>query len=148
MPVSLILTPFYHFHFRPTSGLLSSQDLTYCHKRMQSHTDCICLTFLHCVLSDVSSNSLLQKKQSHIGCICLTPPHCGIENGPLKCLPQKTCLTFLYCLFLFHFFVVQDFDPSPASKMCCLLRNSRSKLRKNQDDKTYQPCMLRTERES
>ena len=31
MPISLILTPFDHFHFRPTSGLLSSQDLTYCH---------------------------------------------------------------------------------------------------------------------
>ena len=30
MPISLILTPFDHFHFRPTSGLLSSQDLTYC----------------------------------------------------------------------------------------------------------------------
>ena len=28
MPISLTLTPFYHFH--PTSGLLSSQDLTYC----------------------------------------------------------------------------------------------------------------------
>ena len=32
MPISLILTPSYHFHFRPTSGLLSSQDLTYCLK--------------------------------------------------------------------------------------------------------------------
>ena len=30
MPISLILTTFYHFHFRPTLGLLSSQDLTYC----------------------------------------------------------------------------------------------------------------------
>ena len=30
MPISLILTPFDHFHFRPTSGLLSSQDLTQC----------------------------------------------------------------------------------------------------------------------
>ena len=30
MPISLILTPFDHFHFRPTSGLLSSRDLTYC----------------------------------------------------------------------------------------------------------------------
>ena len=30
---TLILTLFDHFHFRPTSGLLSSQDLTYCHKR-------------------------------------------------------------------------------------------------------------------
>ena len=30
MSISLILTPFDHFHFRPTSGLLSSQDLAYC----------------------------------------------------------------------------------------------------------------------
>ena len=32
MPISLILTTFYHFHFRLTLGLLSSQDLTYCLK--------------------------------------------------------------------------------------------------------------------
>ena len=38
MPISLILTPFHHFHFRPTSGLLSSQDLTYCHVRSSSST--------------------------------------------------------------------------------------------------------------
>ena len=44
MPISLILTPFDHFHLRPTSGLLSSQDLTYCHndERMQY------ISFSHC----------------------------------------------------------------------------------------------------
>ena len=30
MPISLILTPFDHFHFRPTLGLLSSHKLTVC----------------------------------------------------------------------------------------------------------------------
>ena len=39
MPISLILTPFDHFHFRPTSGLLSSQDLTYCHRRTGGQAD-------------------------------------------------------------------------------------------------------------
>ena len=41
MPISLILTPFDHFHFRPTSGLLSSQDLTYCHMRKEAIPGCI-----------------------------------------------------------------------------------------------------------
>ena len=39
MPISLILTPFYHFHFRPTSGLLSSQDLTYCPNKMDKFSE-------------------------------------------------------------------------------------------------------------
>ena len=39
---------------------------------MQSHIDCIYLTFLQCVFSNVSSNHLPEKMQSHIGCICLT----------------------------------------------------------------------------
>ena len=32
MHISLISTPFDHFHFRPPLGLLSSQDLTACPK--------------------------------------------------------------------------------------------------------------------
>ena len=35
MPISLTLTPFDHFHFRPPLGLLSSQDLTACHMLFQ-----------------------------------------------------------------------------------------------------------------
>ena len=35
MPISPILTPFDHFHFRPPLGLLSSQDLTLCHNRFK-----------------------------------------------------------------------------------------------------------------
>ena len=38
---------------------------------MQSHTGCICLTFLQCVFSCVSSKCLPEMKHSHTGCICL-----------------------------------------------------------------------------
>ena len=38
---------------------------------LHSHIDCICLTFLHCVLLNGPSNCLHKMMQSHIGCICL-----------------------------------------------------------------------------
>ena len=44
-------------------------------ERKQSHISCICSTFLQCVLSCVSSNGLPLRMQSHIGCICFTFPH-------------------------------------------------------------------------
>ena len=59
------------------------------HKRTQSHTDCICLTFLHCVFLNVSSNHLHERMQNHIGCICLTFLNCAISN----------CSTFHHCAF-------------------------------------------------
>ena len=40
------------------------------------HTSCICLTLLHCVFSNESSNRLFGRMQNHIGCICLTFLHC------------------------------------------------------------------------
>ena len=36
-----------------------------------SHTGCICLTYLHCAFSNVSSNGLLGKMHNHTDCICL-----------------------------------------------------------------------------
>ena len=45
-------------------------------ERMHSHIDCICFIFLHCVLSNVASNSLSERMHSHIGHISLTFPHC------------------------------------------------------------------------
>ena len=36
-----------------------------------SHIGCICVTFLHCAFSNVSSNCLQQKRHIHIGCIFL-----------------------------------------------------------------------------
>ena len=41
-------------------------------QRMQSHTGCTCLAFLRCVFSNVSSNCLNDRMQNRIGCICLT----------------------------------------------------------------------------
>ena len=47
---------------------------------MQNHIGCICLTFLHCVFSNVSSKRLHNMMHSHIGCICLTFLHCAFSN--------------------------------------------------------------------
>ena len=49
-----------------------------------SHIGCICLIFLHCAFSDVSSNRLPEKMHSHIGCICLTFLHCAFLNASSK----------------------------------------------------------------
>ena len=53
------------------------------------HTDRICLIFLHCVFSNVSSNGLPEKRHSHIGCICLTFLHCAFSNVASNCLHEK-----------------------------------------------------------
>ena len=69
--------------------------------RMQSHTDCICLAFLHCAFSNVSSDRLPEKMHSHIGCIFL---HCVFSNVFSKRLHERMqshtdciCLTSPHC---------------------------------------------------
>ena len=68
--------------------------------RMKSHIGCIYSTFsmfeshpffafLHCAISNVSSNCLHLRIQSHIDCIYSTFPM----------LESHTCLTFLHCAF-------------------------------------------------
>ena len=42
--------------------------------------ECTCLTFLHRVFSNESSNGLPERMHSHIGCICLTFLHCVFSN--------------------------------------------------------------------
>ena len=55
---------------------------------MQSHTGCIYLTCLHCVLSNVSWNYLCLRMHSHIGCTCSTFLHCVLSNVK-NCQPKK-----------------------------------------------------------
>ena len=69
-----------------------------------SHIGCICLIFLHCPLSNVSSNSLHEKMHCHIGCIRLTFLHCALSNVSSNRLHEKMhchigciCFTFLHC---------------------------------------------------
>merc|ERR1712218_772945 len=45
---------------------------SYLPEMMHSYTDCICWTFLQCAFSCVSSNCLREKLYNHNGCICLT----------------------------------------------------------------------------
>ena len=51
-----------------------------CIEKMHSHIGGICLTFLHCEFSNVSSGCLPENRQSHIGCIWLTFLHCAFSN--------------------------------------------------------------------
>ena len=48
----------------------------------------LCLTFLHCVFPNVSSNGLSGRMQSHIDYVCLTFLHCAFSNVSSICLPE------------------------------------------------------------
>ena len=81
-------------------------------ERMHNHIDCICLTFLHCALSNVSSKCLDLKRQTHI-CFdfsLLSVIKCFLKElgskQALNCLPEQMqshigciLLTFLHCAF-------------------------------------------------
>ena len=76
---------------------------------MHSHIGCICLTFLHCVFSNVSSNCLLERMQNHTGCICWTFHHCAPSNVSSNGLFEKLhnyigciCVTCYFPLWLPH----------------------------------------------
>ena len=58
----------------------SNVSSNYLDQRMRSRTGCICLTFLHCVFSYVSSKNSGQSMQSHTGYICLPFLHCVYSN--------------------------------------------------------------------
>ena len=73
---------------------------------MHNHIGCICLFFLQCVFSNVSSNFLDKRMHSRTGCICLTFLHCVFLNVSSNHLPERIqnyidhiYLTFLYCTF-------------------------------------------------
>ena len=73
---------------------------------MHNHTDCICLTFLHCAFSNVPSKRQLERMHNHTGCICLTFLHCVFSNVSSNGLPERMhnrigciCLSFLHCVF-------------------------------------------------
>ena len=54
-----------------------------------SRTGCICLSFLHCVFSNVSSNCLHEKMHNHTGCICLTFLQCVSSNVSSNYPPER-----------------------------------------------------------
>ena len=57
--------------------------------KIYNHTGSIDVSFLHCVFSNGSSNGLSEKMHSHIGCICLAFLQCVFSNGFSVCLPGK-----------------------------------------------------------
>ena len=56
---------------------------------MHSHIGCICLTFLHCVFSNVFSKRLHERIHNHIGCIFLTFLHSVLSNVSSNHLPER-----------------------------------------------------------
>ena len=58
-------------------------------EKRQSHTDCNCLIFLHCVCSNASSNSPFEKMHSHTSCICLTFLQYVFQNVSSNRLPER-----------------------------------------------------------
>ena len=73
---------------------------------MQNHSGGICLVFLHCVFSNVTSVHLDQSRHSHNPCICLVFLHCVFSNASSNCLPERMhshicciCLSFPHCVF-------------------------------------------------
>ena len=72
--------------------------------KMCGHTGCICWTFPHCEFSNVDSKILDQSRQSHIGCICWTFPHCAFSNASSNYLHEKIhSHTGCICLTLWVF---------------------------------------------
>ena len=54
---------------------------------MQSHIDYICLTFLHCAISNVFPNHLPERRHSHISCIYMVVfPQYVFSNVFLSCV--------------------------------------------------------------
>ena len=105
---------------------------------MKSHIGCICLTFLHCGFSYVSSNGMPEQMHNHTGCICLSFPHCAFSNVPSNGLCERThsctdCICSILCHFLsfswrFPHSVCssrdfQEFLPFPFSALNCAAPN-------------------------
>ena len=86
---------------------------------MHSHIDCICLTFLHCVLSNVSSNCLPVRMQRRIGCICLTFLHHVCSTLFQNLLPvrmnfSRILLTWWHCQsFSLHLYPLNQSNNIP-----------------------------------
>ena len=93
-----------HFYFSPLCVFKCV--LKNLPEKSQSYIGCICLTCLHCALTNVSSSDLPEKMQSRIGCISLTFLHCSFLSVSLKRLNNRMqshigciCLVFLQCAF-------------------------------------------------
>ena len=66
----------------------------------------MCLAFLSCALSNVSSNGLAERRHSHIGCIYLAFLRCVFSSVSSNRMPDKMhshtdriYLTLLHCVF-------------------------------------------------
>ena len=135
------LVTFLHYVFSHESSdgahnVLSNVFSKSLRERMQNHTGCTCLTFLHHGFSNVTSNGLPDRMHNHTVCICLTFLRCVFPNESSKHLHKRMqirtgciCLTFFchlslslesHWLCFYLNLVVQDFDP--FLEVCWLLQ--------------------------
>ena len=109
---------------------------------MQSYIGCICLAFLQCAFSNVSSNGLPEKMQSNTCCICSTFRRCALPNESSTCLYEKihSCIACICLIFFTVRFqmcpqlvcprkymkshLMYLFDYSPLCVITCLLNMS------------------------
>ena len=97
---------------------------------MQSHTGCICLTFHHCVSSNVSSNYLLERMHIRIGCICLSFLRCVSSNVSSNGLPVRmhghivVCIYLTFPHYVFQRLMTHTCDCRVIAKICIYWRPS------------------------
>ena len=85
-------------------------------ERMQSHIGYICLTFPHCAFSNVFSNRFSEWMQNRTGCICLTFSHCVSSNVPSNCLPLRMIITQVAFVLLFSTVRFQMFPQTACTR--------------------------------
>ena len=79
-----------------------------CHTMMHSHTGCICMAFLHCVLEHDQSSPFSQRMRNHNrDCTCLAFVRCLSLYASSNCLPgmmqnhiDDICLVSLHYVLL------------------------------------------------
>ena len=76
------------------------------YEKKQIYIGCICVPFLHCAFSNVSSIGLPDMRQSHTDCMCMIFVHCVFSNVPSNC-PAEMRYIHIGCIceqgsFFFH----------------------------------------------
>ena len=100
-------------------------------EKRQSHTVCIYLTSLRCVLLNVSSDGLLERKRSCTGCICLTLLHCVISYETSKNLDHSSQThTGCICSTFLQCVFSNVFNNMTVSRLDNVSHRSRSKGKK------------------
>ena len=86
-------------------------------EKMQSHIGCICLTFLHCVSSNVSSSCLDQNRHIHTGCTSWFFSTVCFQMSPQTVCPSGCIITLVAFFLLFSTVFSNDSSNCLPEKM-------------------------------